>query len=456
MPITVDRFGHTHTTGSLPAIAAFEAATLAVGAHRSIGDNLTRALELEPDLVSAWALRSFGCAMLARREMMAAASRDAEAAAAALSRVGGGTSSERVLVAASRFTSCGRWNDAATALEAHLDHQPHDFLALKMAHGLRFMLGHQSAMLRTTSRALSKWGDSVPGYGFALGCHAFGLEEIGEYADAETTGRSAVALEPSDVWGLHAVSHVMEMSGRTAEGVAWLDKSRPLWPECNNFRYHLGWHLALFKLELDDCQSVLDVYDREVMPAASDDFRDMANAVSLLWRLRQAGTDVGDRWERLREVAIHRQRDVTYVFASLHYLLALLANGEHAAAAELVGEMARTGESDFGDQSTIAHDTGITLARVMLGNWGRTTAAGADLLQLARRLPTLGGSNAQRDLFMRILLVLASEGDDQAALAAITKMRRELRRDDQFALRLVKARSLTAFGKSELDSRFGT
>jgi tetratricopeptide (TPR) repeat protein len=280
--MNADRFGHTHTVSSQPAIAAFEAATYATGAHRAIGDNLTRALELEPDLVSAWALRSVGNAMLARRETLAAAARDAAQAAEALSRIGGGTQGERALVEAARLTSLGRLSEAAITLEWHLDDEPLDFLALKLAHGLRFMTGQPKPMLETTTRVLRKWGDSTPGYGFVLGCHAFGLEEAGDYLTAEATGRRAVELEPSDAWGLHAVSHVMEMSGRTAEGIAWLGASRTIWPDCNNFRFHLAWHLALFHLELGNGPAVLDIYDREVMPAASDDFRDMANAVSLL------------------------------------------------------------------------------------------------------------------------------------------------------------------------------
>lgn len=450
-----DRFGHSHTAVSPQAIDAFETATYAVGAHRAVGDSLTRAVQLEPDLVSAWALRSVGCAMLARRETMAAAARDAEEAASALTRAGGGTPGERVLVEVARLTSGGRWMAAAAALETHLDDEPRDFLALKMAHGLRFMTGQPAAMLKTTTRALRKWGEGDPGYGFVLGCHAFGLEEIGEYAGAETAGRRAVALEPCDAWGLHAVSHVMEMSGRTGEGIAWLEASRRIWPACNNFRFHLAWHLALFRLELGDGPAVLEIYDRDVMPAASDDFRDMANAVSLLWRLRQAGFDCGDRWERLREVALRRKTDVTYVFASLHYLLALIANGEHSAAAELIGELSRVGECGSGDQRAVARSAGTGLATVIADSLEQAVTGGADLQQLARNLPSLGGSNAQRDVFMRILLLLASTAHDEAALPAITQIRKKLRRDDAFAHRIAAARSLAAFGKSELDSRNG-
>ena len=448
--MTADRFGHTHTATSQPAIAAFEAATYAVGAHRAIGDNLTRALELEPDLVSAWALRSVGTATLARHETLVAARRDAEAAAAALSRVGGGTQGERILVEAARLTSSGRWNDAATALEWYLDDEPRDLLALKMAHGLRFMIGQPKAMLDTTTRALRKWGESDPGYGFVLGFHAFGLEEIGQYAIAEAIGRRAVALEPCDAWGSHAVSHVMEMSGRTDEGIAWLEASRSIWPDCNNFRYHLAWHLALFHLERGDGPAVLEIYDREVMPTASDDFRDMSNAVSLLWRLQETGFDTGDRWAKLREVAIHRRADLTYVFASLHYLLALVANGEHAAAAELAGEMVKLSQGNGGDQPAIARSVGVDLAKVIMAGANDASAAGVDLPRLAALLPSLGGSNAQRDLFMRLLLVFAG---DRPAYCAITKMRKLLRREDTFSRRLAASRSLETFAKSELDSR---
>src|SRR5262249_44678315 len=153
--------------------------------------------------------------------------------------------------------------------------------------------------------------------------------------------------------GLHAVSHVFEMGGRIAEGRDWLAQSRPVWSSCNNFSFHMAWHLALLHLEAGDCDAVLAVYDEAIRPSQTDDFRGMANAVSILWRFEQQGVDVGDRWHGLHEIAYRRRTDTTYVFASLHYLLALIAAGDLAAAGDLVEALRRRRE-DGCDQARVA------------------------------------------------------------------------------------------------------
>jgi tetratricopeptide (TPR) repeat protein len=444
-----DCFGRTHTATSRDAIVAFEGATRAIAAHRLAASSLKRALELEPDLPSAWALRSLGNAMLGRSEALSVAKSDAEKAEAALKRCFGGTACEQALVAAARHASWGRLQAAATVLEDHLEDTPRDLLAAKLSHSLRFMSGQPDRMLATTSKVLPYWNVDAPGHGFLLGCHAFGLEEIGRYGEAEVIGRRAVRLEPTDAWGRHAVSHVMEMSGRVDEGIAWLEASRTIWPECNNFRFHLAWHLALFHLEQGNHAGVLALYDQDVMPAASDDFRDMANAVSLLWRLRQSGVPVGDRWEQLREIALKRRCDVTYVFASLHYLLALVANKEVSAAVALLNELTQVADEEGGDQAHVARNVGVELAQIIHNFDDSSGTPHADMSDIARRLSQLGGSNAQRDLFIRILLEAACVEEDRTTLSAIARLRSQLRWQDRFARKMLASPTMSAF----VDSR---
>ena len=89
-----------------------------------------------------------------------------------------------------------------------LDH-PRDLMALQLVH-LRDFLTGQAMMLRDRpARTMSAWDESVPGYNYVLGMHAFGLEESGDYARAQERGRQAVALQPRDSWAVHAVAHVL-------------------------------------------------------------------------------------------------------------------------------------------------------------------------------------------------------------------------------------------------------
>ncbi len=268
----VDRYQGTHSTASRPAVAAFEEAVFAVAAHRPAVKPLKSALEHDADLVAALALKGLGVVLLGKAEDLVTGAGALAAAKQALAMKDDGTAFERVLVGSLEHAVGGRLKAAAEVLEAYLARVPQAFLCLKLANALRFMTGEAPRMREVTSRVLPAWHRNDPGYGFVLGMHSFGLEETGAFAEAETAGLQAVTCERADIWGVHAVSHVMEMRGRAQEGARWLETSRDLWPLCNNFGFHLAWHLALFRLENADYDAVLDLYDREIRPTENRRF----------------------------------------------------------------------------------------------------------------------------------------------------------------------------------------
>ena len=90
---------------------------------------------------------------------------------------------------------------------------------------------------------------TLPHYGTLLACRCFAHEECGLYTEAEAAGRAAIAHDPSDVWAAHGVAHVLEMQGRRAEGIAWINGLRGNWDGASNLRHHLWWHAAMFHLE---------------------------------------------------------------------------------------------------------------------------------------------------------------------------------------------------------------
>lgn len=419
-----DRFGLAHSAGDGLATAAFETAVRALAGHRpAAGPALARAIEADPGHVAALALKGFAGVVLAREELVPGAAATAAEARGALMARNGGTPDEAALVDALEHAAAGRFRTAADLLDDAFADRPTTFLPFKISHSLRFMLGDRRGMLAASERMMRVWTEGLPAAGYLAGCHAFALEEHGHYGAAERIGRTAVALEPEDAWGLHAVSHVHEMTGDTAAGIAWLEETRASWSSCNNFSFHVAWHLALFRLETGDADGVLELYDEAVRPEQTDDFRDMANAVSLLWRLERRGVDVGDRWQALWAVAERRRADTTLVFAALHTLIALVAVGDRDGAATMLSAL-ESRASGTGDQAAVAKDIGLPLARVIAGDL-RTAPDG-----LVEALPRLGGSNAQRDLFMLALAEAAERQGRRAALSRIQSTRRQLKADD--------------------------
>lgn len=94
----------------------------------------------------------------------------------------------------------GRPSGAVAAMEAALRLQPRDTISAKVGHAIRFMLGDASGM-RASVEAVLDAHRIHPLRGYLLGCHAFALEETGDYAAAARTGLRGLDHAPDDAWG---------------------------------------------------------------------------------------------------------------------------------------------------------------------------------------------------------------------------------------------------------------
>ena len=135
---------------------------------------------------------------------------------------------ERHVAAASALVH-GRWREAGLRLEDLSARYPRDVLALQAGHQIDFFRGDSRMLRDRIARALPRGNGTMPGWHGVLGMHAFGLEETGDYSQAEAQGRASVELEPRDSWAWHAVAHVHEMRNTPRDGIAWLSPSRKTW-----------------------------------------------------------------------------------------------------------------------------------------------------------------------------------------------------------------------------------
>lgn len=321
----------------------------------------------------------------------------------------GATPRERAHIAALGAWCAGEFERAAAILEDILLDHPRDILAHKIAHFLYFYLGDAARMRDSIARTLYAWDETVPGHGYVLGMHAFGLEETGNYRAAELEGRRAVDINPGDIWAVHAVAHVMEMQGRQREGIAWTLANETAWEGCNNFAFHVWWHRALFWLELGQYDAVLDLYDRRFRAQPTDEYLDMVNGAAMLWRLEDEGVGVGSRWVELAERAAGRKDDHLLAFVDAHFMMALAANGRTADAEAMLASMET---APVGTEAAVFKDVGLPLCRAVLayrqGDYGRVVDL---MLPIRYGLRRIGGSHAQRDLFARMLIESAIRAD---------------------------------------------
>ncbi|MCB1493546.1 MAG: tetratricopeptide repeat protein [Rhodobiaceae bacterium] len=399
MDLIEDSFGFRTTVGNTDALEAFDRVRRGVLSHGTdTMSHLDAALAHDPGFACAHAVKGLLMLTLARRELVPAAEAALAAARRSLAERGG-TARERAYADALAFWLVGDMTRASGALDAMLQNHAADTLAMKLVQAIRFMAGDQLGMLSSIERVCSAIAPDHPDLGYVLGCRSFALEEAGEYTEAEKAGRRAVELAPDDAWGIHAVAHVLEMNRRAGEGIAWINRHQEGWERSNNFRFHVYWHLALFHLERREYDIVLDIYDRHSNAVGSDDYRDIANSASLLARLNLEGIDCGSRWQDLADLAAHRLDDAMLDFADLHFLISMAGAGRLAEADRLGMRIASAAAPGC---CTTTETAALAARGLMAFAHADYPVAFANLSAAAPSLVSIGGSHAQRDVFLRI------------------------------------------------------
>lgn len=410
---------------------------------RDTGAHLKEALAADPEMPMGHVVRG---AFFQLMGMPALAPKAAASLACARRFAEEATSRERLHMDALDAWLGDALERAVEIYDAILVEHPRDVLAVKLVAYLNFYLGDAAGMRDCVARVLPCWDASVPGYANLLGMHAFGLEECGDYRAAEREGRKAVEMNPADPWAVHAVAHVLEMQDRRGEGIAWIKGLEGHWSACNNFRYHLWWHLALMQVALERYDEALALYDGALYDPQSEEYLDLCNDIALLARLELAGIDVGERWEGLIDKVERQRAGRVFAFIDAHYLLATAAARGSAAAREFRLQLELHAATGNGTAARVTASVGLALADALIahrsGDYGACVEA---LYPVRRRLVALGGSHAQRDLFVQILIDASLRSGQFGRARALLAERIALRPSSLFGWRRY-AQALDALG----------
>lgn len=359
------------------------------------------ALEQDPAFVLALCLRGYFLLMLENRAILPKVRQVLDDIRPNLAAA---TSRERLHVQALQAWTAGDIMKACSAWETLLADNPLDLLALKLHHTMSFYTGRSQVMRAVVASVLGGWDDTRPGYGCVQGMYAYALEECGAYQDAEKWGREAVARNAGDLWAIHAVAHVMEMQGRSAEGVKWLDYSLEQWSNKSPFKAHVWWHAALFLLAQGEYDRALGLYDRELCSVNSETYVDVSNQAALLKRLQLRGVNIGDRWKTLAEHSAQRIHDHMLPFRDAHFCLALAANGDFEMARSHINSMIDFAAQNQGWRAEATKNVLIPLCEGMVAYEEGSYGKACDMLWTVRNeIAVIGGSHAQRDLFAQII-----------------------------------------------------
>ena len=307
----------------------------------------------------------------------------------------------------------------AAAWERILLEWPHDLLAFRQYTGTLFWVGDKWYQAEVIAGQAGHWSSQIPGYGHFLSAKSFAMEEVGNYEVAERAAREALSIQEQDLWALHGLAHVLEMQGRTAEGIELLEDAARFLNDYNLFRGHLWWHLSLFRFTRGSFDQVLELFDREIYPDESTFYLDIQNGVSLLARMEFQGVDVGsERWERLAQASLASATQCTLWFTAMHHVIALVRSGRESAVNATLRYLASAGENS--SQAALAHELSHAAAALYRDKPGEALEA---MLELRQRHGELGASHAQQDLYDQVMVVAAQRLADLPRVRQLLKAR---------------------------------
>ena len=394
----------TVSTSSAKALEHFETALTQF--HSYTGDPLAtmqQALQADPEFALAHLFNAFAMYTASEQRYLPAVRESLAKASALRPKM---NSRERDLLDAAELLAAGKWRDASRAFDSILIEYPRDALAIQTAHLMDFFQGDALNLRNRISRVLPHWSEQTPGYSYILGMHAFGLEECNQYPEAERAARRALELQPRDGWAVHAVTHVMEMQGRIAEGIEWLQSREGDWAPDNMFAPHNWWHLALFNMDLGNFDTALDLFDQKLMGPQTDMILVLLDATALLWRLRLEGVNVGDRFERVAEVWAAKLEGEAgfYAFNDVHAMMSFAATGRTDEVARLRRAM-RNAAKGKESNAAMTREVGLPLADGLASFAKKSYMEAIDAIESVRDTANLfGGSHAQRDLLTLTLI----------------------------------------------------
>lgn len=424
-----DALGLHHSGANDASLAAYEAALAEF--RRFTGDPAAlaeQAIEAGPTMTMAHVLKAW-LHLLGTEPGGVAVAREACATAAHLPA----DAREQMHLQAATLLAHGHWIEAGRLLEDLSVAWPLDLLALIAGQQIDFFVGDSRMLRDRIARALPAWQRELPGYHAVLSMHAFGLEETGDYAQAEKQGRLAVDLEPRDGWGWHAVAHVHEMRNDPAAGAEWLGRDTATWSTGSFLAVHNWWHLALFQLELGRHDEVLRLYDTAIDGAGSCVMLELVDASAMLWRLQLRGVDVGNRWESLADRWQAAGAPGQMAFNDLHMMMAFVGSGRSDAQLAVLeaqrGAMERDDDNAFFTQA-VGYAATRAVQAFGAGDYQRAVQSLRAIRSNAHRF---GGSHAQRDVLDQTLLAAARQGGMDKLAAGLYIERAALRpRSRQF------------------------
>jgi tetratricopeptide (TPR) repeat protein len=425
MPLT-DCYGLPITTSSRDALDWYNRGVRGLlGFHKDTAECFEKALALDPHFNMARSHLGMAHFLDETAEQVARAKDCFTQSCAAMGHL---TDRERDVLETVQMWAQGNAREALTRMHAALASRPGEVTLLQKLYFAYFMQGMADKMRDTVAAVVSHY----PNDSYVLGMYSFSLEETRDFTRAFEFGNKARALNPTDAWSLHALAHCHYETGAFAAGAQLL---REALPQCGNvgfFRVHLTWHHALFLWEQGDNRQPLAIY-HQLFPSQGVMLPpNFVDAVTLLWRLNLTGTATTTEWQALTSSLEQLRTLPTYLFNQMHVALGLTgARRTDWATAYLESLRARVRP----DRPGIVGEVAVPAIEGLIAYSKEDYRRAVDCLWPIRdRIINIGGSHAQREIFVDILVDACLHSQAYKEAVELLEAKRQNRPDRPLAL----------------------
>lgn len=312
--------------------------------------------------------------------------------------------------------------ESMAALELVRDHAsayPRDPVPLSFALGVYGLFGfggfndfreRQVELLETVAHAYGQddW--------WFLASYGWALVEVGRSDEGVPLLDRALTLRPDNANAAHGRVHGFYEQGAAEEGEAFIETWLPGYDRSAILHAHLAWHQALFALQRGEVDHAQVIYEDSIRPAVSQTLPmfTMIDCASFLLRASIAGCDcAGERWEEVLRFVEERFSKPGIPFVNTHLAMAYAGVEDHEAIKGLEQGVATL--LDEGKQPS-----GSVVVDLCTGIAAYCSGRHRDAAEVFRRaipeLARLGGSNAQRDVYIDLAVSAnVRAGDFEAA-----------------------------------------
>ncbi|MEO8605308.1 MAG: hypothetical protein ABI629_22250 [bacterium] len=339
----------------------------------------------------------------------------------ARARQASGNARERALTVAVAAWARGDFAAAIATFEQLCGQWPRDAVAAKFAEFLFFQAPDFRRQWRFTAHAAAHNDDLSAVHAM----HAFGLEQVREYAAAERVAERALSLDADTPWAHHALLHCYLNQGLLEQGLAFSARAEPSWSDHTRpVAVHNVWHVALLHLAAGDVASALACYRRQIWGGQPQAAYEHIDAISLRWRIDLAGETSPDDWRTMLPFIAPRAVEQVFPFLNAHYAYALVRAGAHDVAAAALAALVAFADAQRGAAYDLWRGTGVPLVEgCMAFAAGEPTRAVVLMEPIMPRLFAVGGSDAQNDLFHQTYLAALLDAGQRAEAARLLRRR---------------------------------